>query len=487
MKLIRVLRLLRMLRLVRVVKLFKRWHIRSGFPYSAVKIITCGSVTLLLVHWLACVWGHLGLNPLETDTTTWLANHLTSSVGVDQLSTWEVYQNSLYLCVVVLTSVGFGDITPTSEREETSMTLTLFFTGVTWAWVVANVVAVISNMDPFGAVFNQVMDDLNALMSSHGVDNSLRLRVRRHVHESYKIQREVHHLVAIKWLSAGLQGELAMQSGVDHVCSRIWYLKNIPENVVVELADEFKGDLFSPGEVILDRTSLSVIIRGSCIRRGVMLTRDAVFGEDMILASESLRDSACPRTLTFLEVMKLHLDSLFAAAAKYPVFDTQLRRSQIKLAIWRSFVHTADKIKKERERTEGRNKKARQSTWDRKLFDEDRKDSKNGQSNAVKMRSWVAVMKGEIPPDAPEFVSEMDSNTSAIMAKLCELEKVGNNARTEADMRWRDMESRFVSMDARLDSMGTAIQQIQQQQIAREESPVSPKTPKSAKSVLRVW
>eukprot|EP00427_Karlodinium_veneficum_P037810 CAMPEP_0169296342 /NCGR_PEP_ID=MMETSP1016-20121227/65097_1 /TAXON_ID=342587 /ORGANISM="Karlodinium micrum, Strain CCMP2283" /LENGTH=211 /DNA_ID=CAMNT_0009387743 /DNA_START=91 /DNA_END=723 /DNA_ORIENTATION=- len=205
----------------------------------------------------------------RTGESTWLLNHITKNdaSSVDELTELQVYKNSLYLCTVVLTSVGFGDIVPTSGFEEVCMIGTMFFTGITWAWVVANVVAVITGMDVFGSIFNQTMDELNFLLADHNVDNSLKLRIRKHVHESYKLQRERHHHEAISWLSAGLQGELAMQSGVNAVCQRIWYLNGLPEEVIIELADEFQGALYSPSEIIMDHDSVSVIMRGACIKK----------------------------------------------------------------------------------------------------------------------------------------------------------------------------------------------------------------------------
>jgi hypothetical protein len=56
-RLIRILRLLRMFRLVRVIKLLERWHARCGFSYAFTNIASCMGLTLLLLHWLACIWG----------------------------------------------------------------------------------------------------------------------------------------------------------------------------------------------------------------------------------------------------------------------------------------------------------------------------------------------------------------------------------------------------------------------------------------------
>lgn len=343
-RLIRVLRLIRMLRLLRVIKLMKRWHMQTGMSFNKIRLVTCSFTTLMLAHWLACLWSLIGMRP-ETGRS-WLSNHLTAGSSFGELSCFWVYTQALYLVTVVLTTVGFGDITPTNDLEVNLMIATLFFTGVSWAWVVANIVDVITNMDPFTSRYNQVVDDLNALMNSYGVRGALQVRVRRFLDESKDIQRRTHHKESIHWLSEPLQGELAVAFGVDKVCDQVWYLRGAHKSVVVELADEFVSSLFGPQETITNQSTLFVIIRGSCAKNGRIYSRNAVLGEDIILASAHLRDTSSHQTLNYVEMMGLHRNDLHATARKYPDFSQRLRRAQIKLALFREFIRTAKSIKK---------------------------------------------------------------------------------------------------------------------------------------------
>eukprot|EP00928_Gymnodinium_smaydae_P070764 TRINITY_DN54536_c0_g1_i1.p1 TRINITY_DN54536_c0_g1~~TRINITY_DN54536_c0_g1_i1.p1 ORF type:complete len:715 (-),score=108.32 TRINITY_DN54536_c0_g1_i1:117-2261(-) len=462
LRLIRVLRLVRMLRLVRVIKLFKRWQTHSGVSYSFVKILTCACTTLLLVHWLACFWAHLGLNPLDAETTTWLSNHLTEGMDIQERPRLEIYNHALYFCTVVLTTVGFGDIVPTNNVEVVIMILTIFLTGITWAWVVANVVNVITNMDVFGTHFNQIMDDMNALMTTTGCTKSLKLRIRRHIHESYNVQRRRHHHDAIKWLSAGLQGELAIQSGVDKAIECIWYFRDLPNNVIIELADEFKGELFSPNEIIMERHSVSVIMRGSCIKRGKMFSRDAVIGEDVILASEWLRDTSCPRTLTFLEVMSIHRDSLRDAAAKYPDFDRKLRKAQLKLALWRSFVQQAwERKKKTQALTKGQS--APRSAWDSQYF----QTGDGGDGVAERQK---AVSSGFGWAESMDRHSAAHDKDGAIMNEVEALRLAQTRSSKQLEdlqlslgERSRELEGRVSTMERHLQTLSGGMQEVLKQ------------------------
>ena len=60
----------------------------------------------------------------------------------------------------------------------------------------------------------------------------------------------------------------------------------------------------------------------------------------MILVTDALRDSVCPRTLTFLEVMQLGIAGLQSVCTKFSDFDARLRKASIALSSvylgWRS-------------------------------------------------------------------------------------------------------------------------------------------------------
>lgn len=377
MGLIRLLRFLRVLRLVRVLKLFNKWHTRAGVSMALMKIATCAIITLLLVHWLACFWAHLGSHPEHWgESQSWLTHYIGDDVDLTTVSMYQKFYSSFYFVTVVLTTVGFGDAVPVNHVEVIAMTVTILMTGVTWAWVVGNIVNVITNLDAFGNIFNAAMDDLNSLMKTYGVSNMTRVRIRKHLHESYHVQKQKHaRESAFAWLSEGLKGELAIESGGQKICEAIWYFRDVSQNVIIELADEFKANLFSPNETVHSPDSASVILRGSCLKSGRLLTRGSCYGEDMILCSQHLKDTSSPVSLSFLEVMSIHRDDLMQACEKYPEFNRRLRKAQIKLAVWRSFLFLARQMKAEQRASRGALSRAnssisngRRSAWDQGFF-----------------------------------------------------------------------------------------------------------------------
>lgn len=344
-RMIRVLRLLRMFRLVRVVKLFKRWHTHMGYSYAMLEVLRTLVLTTLIVHWLACLWAALGVNGRPGEDT-WLSYKLKlEGKYLEDLQALEVYNSALCFSMEILTTVGLGDVGPQTNLETFVTTVSMLFTGLVWAWVVATFVNILTNMDIFKVRFNQLMDDLNGIMHTRNLQPNLRWRLRKYLHEAFYVHRQRHQQETIRWLSAGLQGELAIQSGVDKVCHCVWYLRDLTPGVLVDIAHLFVSDMFSPNEFLQDKTTLSVVRKGTCFYKGRFVTRDAVIGEDMILVSEHLMDRNIPRTITFVEVMSLSRDSLATVCEKHHDFNRKIRRAQIKLAVWRSLVHEARALK----------------------------------------------------------------------------------------------------------------------------------------------
>jgi len=475
-RLVRVLRLIRMLRLVRVVKLFKNAQTRTGFPFYMMKVVSCGICTLMLVHWLTCTWAHLGIHP-PNNARSWLDDRVGAEEA-DELTALEIYRYALYFCTVVLTTVGFGDLVPMNVLEVEVMTATILITGITWSWVLANIVSVITNMDIFLTHFNQIMDDLNSLMAEKEVNKSLRHKVRRHMHESYYVHRRRHHQGAIEWLSAGLQGQIAVQSGVDRVLNKVWYFRELQEAVLIEIAHKFKGTMFSPNELIMDLLSLSVIMRGSCIRKGKIFGRDSIIGEDMILISEFLRDTSCPRTLTYLETMSIHRDKLKEVCLKFPDFDRRLRRAQVRLAVWRCFVITAHKVKKNREKLEMQHGNSRISKWETMYFQSEA--ATKPRKGELARSPWTTSLEPVATLGTDKILTEL----SAIRQDIKQAEERQHKLLSTVTARVQEVET---ALNSHVDNINKRFIEVDRTVERISQQPPTPQRPSTPQLKLLPW
>ena len=136
--------------------------------------------------------------------------------------------------------------------------------GVTWAYLIGVLTSIVTNLDPHGTRFRQVMDELNFMIEDQGLPDELAARVR-----SY--WRAVQHLTRLRayeklkgLMSPQLQGELAFHAGSERFAS-VYYLSALGDDVLSMLSAATSAckSLYAPGEKIYHRQTLCIIINNS--------------------------------------------------------------------------------------------------------------------------------------------------------------------------------------------------------------------------------
>ena len=114
-----LLKTARLLRLVRVTRKIDRY---SEYGLAVVLLLTC--LFTLTAHWLACVWHAIGIAEAR-ENSGWLSSlageidkpiNQSNPTSGPSLSTR--YITSLYFTLSSLTSVGFGNIAPSTNDEK---------------------------------------------------------------------------------------------------------------------------------------------------------------------------------------------------------------------------------------------------------------------------------------------------------------------------------------------------------------------------------
>ncbi|XP_010764671.1 potassium voltage-gated channel subfamily H member 1-like [Notothenia coriiceps] len=125
------LKVIRLLRLGRVARKLDHY-----IEYGAAVLVLLVCVFGLAAHWLACIWFSIGDYEVIDEETNYVRMDswlyiLAESVGnpyrfnVSGSGKWEggpnkdsVYITSLYFTMTSLTSIGFGNIAPTTDGEK---------------------------------------------------------------------------------------------------------------------------------------------------------------------------------------------------------------------------------------------------------------------------------------------------------------------------------------------------------------------------------
>jgi hypothetical protein len=70
LRLLRMLRIMKLARIVRASRILARWQDHIGLSYAHSSLVRFLMMTLVLAHWLACLWGFVGLQDY-VELSTW--------------------------------------------------------------------------------------------------------------------------------------------------------------------------------------------------------------------------------------------------------------------------------------------------------------------------------------------------------------------------------------------------------------------------------
>ncbi|XP_078369357.1 potassium voltage-gated channel unc-103-like [Oculina patagonica] len=142
-----LLKTARLLRLVRVTRKIDRY---SEYGLAVILLLTC--LFMLTGHWLACIWHAVGTAEAHDDNG-WLAilakeidkpiNHSIPSSGPSLKSR---YLTSLYFTMSSLTSVGFGNIAPSTNHEKIFAIIVMLMGALMYASIFGNLTVIIQRL-----------------------------------------------------------------------------------------------------------------------------------------------------------------------------------------------------------------------------------------------------------------------------------------------------------------------------------------------------
>jgi len=354
--LLRVLRIIRMLRLGRTYQSFVLRCVRMGYSLNLMEVVKFLVITTLACHVMALawvsiesqVWKGIMFELLDLDSPTgksWLSDMLESKSDPCYPSAQEngvcVYTLALYWAIMTITAVGYGDISPQCKPEYFLCALSILILGFTWAYVVGSIVALITNSDHYGALFNQQMDDLNEMCDSRNVPVPLRRKLRDYMTMSAHIPRLHGHRKMLETRLSKRLKDTVQQLNRGELLRSVFWADSLQQSAKLEIIGRLDPHFFGPGEEIGMEGTMILVRQGRAVMNFKILERGSVAGEvNILLKTASLvRDTF--KTLTYVHALTLGKKELREVCSMYPSADTRLRRAQVRCAVWRAFCRAA--------------------------------------------------------------------------------------------------------------------------------------------------
>eukprot|EP00931_Biecheleriopsis_adriatica_P107500 TRINITY_DN8183_c0_g1_i7.p1 TRINITY_DN8183_c0_g1~~TRINITY_DN8183_c0_g1_i7.p1 ORF type:complete len:933 (+),score=147.16 TRINITY_DN8183_c0_g1_i7:57-2855(+) len=372
---IRVFRLFKLLRILKASRVVKRWENRISLKSMHVYLIRFTLLIVLCCHWMACVWGFVGLldgtslqcrNDLEPsdprlqeepdqqyffsedtgmnpyDPSAWegeswvvkFAAGRAANTPTNPCGPGTVYLAAIYWAVMTMTSIGYGDILPHTATEYIICTTSMMASSIVWAYIIGAACAVMSNMDPEQNEFERRLDDFNSMAKDQDLPIHIRYRGREYIREHRFHMHILRNQHAWEALGCDLRGTVARQIA-SHYINNIWFFKGTSPQFREDVAKLFVANFYEKREMIECPSRLCIVERGAVGRMGRIMVPWGCWGEDILIRMEILRQDHAAMTLTYSEIMTLHRDDLSHALSIHVGEAPRFRRSAALMALFR--------------------------------------------------------------------------------------------------------------------------------------------------------
>ncbi|RWS11147.1 potassium voltage-gated channel subfamily H member 7-like protein, partial [Dinothrombium tinctorium] len=328
-----LLKTARLLRLVRVARKIDRYS-----EYGAAVLLLLVAAFALVAHWLACIWYAIGnaersipgnprigwLDHLANDT---LQPYDDDGYGGGP-SRKSKYITALYFTFSSLTSVGFGNVSPTTNMEKVFCITVMLVGSLMYASIFGNVSAIIQRLYSGTARYHTQLLRVREFIHFHQVPNPLRQRLEEYFQHAWSYTNGIDMNMVLKGFPECLQADICLHLN-RNLLNNCPAFKDASPGCLRALSMKFKTTHAPPGDTLVHRgdvlTHLYFIARGTLeIISGdnvtCVLGKDDIFGENPIQNSTIGKSSSDVRAITYCDLHKISRDDLLCVLEMYPEF-----------------------------------------------------------------------------------------------------------------------------------------------------------------------
>ena len=318
---IKMIRLIRLLRLVRIGKILFLIEEFSHVPqliqiriYVLIKILIYATIFAVITHWLACIWGII--YPPES------GQNLT-----------EYYIKCLYWAVTTITTVGYGDITPTNSLGR-FFTMMVMLVGVgLYGFVIGNFSQMFAQNAKRQKDVKKKFHELQLFMNDYRIPERLQNIVFDYYRHILTTRPTDSDQKIISDLPSALRQEVKNHMNMKFI-SALRIFKNCSFSCIKDVTLALSQEFYSPGEFIVRKNEMGeeMYIIGHGILEVLseksqviaVLHEGGFFGE-LSLLKKTTRN-ADVRAKTYCDLYKLSKEDFLHIIKKHPELLSNIRR-----------------------------------------------------------------------------------------------------------------------------------------------------------------
>jgi len=304
-----LLRLFRLVRIIRIVQLMGQMTVVPRTLRMTIYIITF----FIVVHWVSCGW--ILINPVAFENQS---SH---------------YIKAIYWTVTTLTTIGYGDITPTTDVGRLyTMVIMILGVGV-YGIVIGNVTRMMAAGDRHKEMARERMSDLSAFMKYYNIPERLQQNVSSYYQHLITKRLTDNDNKIISDLPQALQQEMQIYMNIKLI-RNIPIFKDCSQQCLKDVAGALEQRYFGPGQTIINIGEIGqeMYIIGHGIVEVILkdgntvatLHENQFFGEGALV--RETKRNANVRAQSYCDLYRLRKDQFEEIIARHPELLESLER-----------------------------------------------------------------------------------------------------------------------------------------------------------------
>ncbi|RKX71683.1 MAG: Crp/Fnr family transcriptional regulator [Spirochaetes bacterium] len=270
---------------------------------------------LVAGHLVACGWIFIGgVGEYTTDS--------------DYTSNGAIYLEAFYWTVTTLTTIGYGDITPSTPGQFIYVIFIMLLGAAIYGFIIGNIANIIANIDVAKSQFREKIENIDTFLKYRDIPGDLQKRIHDYYDYLWDSRRGYEESKLLRDLPTSLKTQVAFFLNRE-IIEKVPIFKNASREFVRDIILNLKPVIYTPGDAVvtfgeigyemyfISRGEVDVTNEEGTITYAT-LTSGQFFGEIALLLST-------PRTATvkargYCDLYVLDKDTFDSILQRYPRF-----------------------------------------------------------------------------------------------------------------------------------------------------------------------
>uniref|UniRef100_A0A8C7QKT3 Cyclic nucleotide-binding domain-containing protein n=1 Tax=Oncorhynchus mykiss TaxID=8022 RepID=A0A8C7QKT3_ONCMY len=324
----------------------------------------CLFLLIFSVHCCSGVMYLTGCKDFRCDEESWAWN---TGLKASHSNLYH-YMISVYWTTTSMTTIGYGDIVPSTMKERLTAVFVCFIGLFVFNYIISQVYATLASQNAARVTFQNLLSAMTNFMESHDLSVSLQTRVTEYMSllwSKYKGQAYPGGQFLMHDLPIELQ-QIVLMKERGRFLSKIPYFEQAGQAFIRDLASTSVMYFFPRGEII--QYSETITRELFCIRRGTcqILSDDlseivGLYGEGMYFGEAGFlfgkQATMTVRAKTHCEILVIDFDKIKSVLERYPVIESQITELQSTPEYYDTLLRSVEEIMKSEEQDDDTLKK----------------------------------------------------------------------------------------------------------------------------------